>query len=231
MQEQLIHSEKLASLGQLAAGVAHELNTPLANITLITENLLRKNQDEYNIKKLHTISEQVDSIARIVKSLLDFSRKSESSYQNVNVNDLLGRTVELIKGIRHSEVQVLTEYSTDIPPIDADPGKLQQVFSNLITNAYDAMESGGALTIRTEFSAKNNIVSIQVVDTGSGIPESHINKIFDPFYSTKPTGKGTGLGLSICHGIITAHGGTIHVVSEEGKGSTFVITLPTGDAA
>jgi len=225
LESQLIHSEKLASVGRLAAGVAHELNTPLANISLITENVLRKDPDDEVKKKLQTTLHQVEIIAKIVKSLLDFSRKTEPRRSKVDVNLLLTDTLELVRDIRKSSIVINRDLSEDIPTAEADPSQLQQVFINMIANAYDAMTNKGKLTIITKLSSDDKI-EIHIKDTGHGIPKDDINQIFDPFFTTKRVSQGTGLGLSICHGIITSHGGSITVESEEGEGTEFVIKLP-----
>ncbi|MCK5547954.1 MAG: PAS domain S-box protein, partial [Thermoplasmata archaeon] len=224
-EEELLQSQKLASIGQLAAGVAHEINTPLTNISLMTENLMKRTNDPEIMGKLKGISEQQMFAANIVKDLLSFSRKTTPEIKNVNLNDAVAGSISLLKEQMPELIKIIKDFQPDMPDIKADPEQLQRVFTNIIDNAVDAMPKGGKLTIAT--AKKNNgCVEMRFMDTGTGIPREDIGRVFDPFFTKKSGQLGTGLGLSICHGIVRAHNGTIEVESEEGKGTTFIINLP-----
>lgn len=221
-QRKLIQSEKLASIGQLAAGVAHELNNPLANISLNAEMLMRTCKDEVSAKKLKVIEENIASAAKIVRDLLDFSRETKLELEYLDLNEVLEKTLESLKyemkGIR------VIENLSPLPRILGDRVRLRQVFTNLISNAIQAMEKGGILAVSTR--ASREYVEIKISDTGSGIPREHLSKIFDLFFTTKGVGKGTGLGLAISYSIVQKHKGLIEVESEVGKGTTFTVKLP-----
>lgn len=221
-QRQLIQSEKLASLGQLAAGVAHEINNPLTNISNSAQLLLQEAEGKV-AKRLKIIEENVEKASRIVRNLRNFSRAPEFHPEFVDVNSLLEKSLEFV---RHElkGIEVVKDFDTDLPEVLADPLQLQQVFVNIITNACQAMPNGGTLTLATR--GGDEMVEIRISDTGVGIPKEHLSKIFDPFFTTRKVGKGTGLGLSISYKIVDAHNGKIEVESEVGKGSTFIIKLP-----
>lgn len=172
------------------------------------------------------IMEEATRCKTIVSDLLNFARQNEVLAQTTDVNALLTDTIEEITAQPvFEQVQVITELDPALPSIQADPAQLREVFVNLMTNAAEAMEGGGMLTIRTK-QAEDDMISISFEDTGCGIPEANLSKIFTPFFTTKPIGKGTGLGLAIVYGIVKMHRGQIYVESEEGVGSTFTITLP-----
>lgn len=221
-QRKLIQSEKLASIGQLAAGVAHELNNPLANISLNAEMLMRTCKDETTARKLKVIEENVASAAKIIRDLLDFSREPRLELEYLDVNEVIEKTLESLKykmkGIK------LVKNLYPVPEILGDRVRLRQVFTNLISNAIQAMEEGGTLTITSQ--RVGNWVEVKVSDTGKGIAREHLSKIFDPFFTTKGVGKGTGLGLAITYSIVQKHKGWIDVESEIGKGTTFTVKLP-----
>ncbi|MFB3882771.1 MAG: sensor histidine kinase [Armatimonadota bacterium] len=227
-QAQLIHSEKLASLGVLAGGVAHEINNPLMVILGRTELMLMDDHlTEDDRKNLETICNETERIARIVQNLLTFSRKSrQEKIEQVNVNDVLERTLTLSEHqLTVGNVKVLKELDPHLPNIDANAGQLQQVFMNLIINAHHAMPDGGELTVRTG-TVPDDRVFVEIADTGCGIAPENINRIFDPFFTTKEEGKGTGLGLAVSRNIIESHGGDIGVRSAVGLGTTFRVILP-----
>ena len=227
-QAQLIHSEKLASLGVLAGGVAHEINNPLMVILGRTELMLMdENLAERVRQDLNTVRAETERIGRIVEGLLTFSRKSrQEKIESVAVNDILERTFMLSEHqLTVGNVEVKKQLSPDLPTIQANPGQLQQVFMNLIINAHHAMPDGGRLTARTG-RVPDNQVYIEIEDTGLGIPPEDINRIFDPFFTTKEEGKGTGLGLSVSRNIVDNHGGEIGVKSTPGTGTTFRVVLP-----
>jgi two-component system NtrC family sensor kinase len=223
----LFQAEKLASVGELAAGVAHEINTPLSNISLIADNLKMKagSEDPALAENLNEISAQVDNASKIVTELLDFSRTREAELEELNINELVSNTLSFLRGMREERVEIVERYGEDIPLMEGEPNRLRQVFLNIINNAYDAMSGGGRLEITTGMRDPESMV-VKVKDTGKGIPEENVSKIFDPFFTTKEPGKGTGLGLSICHGIVSGHGGSIEVDSKINVGTTITVILP-----
>jgi signal transduction histidine kinase len=228
-QAQLIHSEKLASLGVLAGGVAHEINNPLMVILGRTELMLMDEDKlpEGGKTNLETVRHETERIASIVQNLLTFSRKSrQEKIETVHVNDVLDRTLLLSEHqLTVGNVNVRREFDPDLPTIMANPGQLQQVFMNLIINAHHAMGEGGNLTVRTGM-VPDDRVSIEISDTGCGIAPEDVNRIFDPFFTTKEEGKGTGLGLAVSRNIVDNHGGEIGVQSRLGLGTTFRVILP-----
>jgi PAS domain S-box-containing protein len=227
-QMQLIQAAKLAAVGELAAGVAHELNNPLTSVLGFTELLLHTPTfDDRTRADLETVASQARRARDIVRNLLDFARQTKPQRLPADVADLLHRTLELIR--RHLEgsgVAIEEEYAPDIGLLDLDSGQMRQVFLNLISNAAQAMPRGGKLKLR--IARQGDEVAISVSDTGYGIPPEVHDRIFDPFFTTKPAGQGTGLGLPISLGIVQEHGGRISVESQVGQGSTFTIWLPAG---
>ncbi|RME35675.1 MAG: HAMP domain-containing protein, partial [Thermoflexia bacterium] len=226
-QQELLHKEKLASMGQLAAGVAHELNNPLGTIMLFADALHRELlPDDSHRSDLEMILKEANRARKIVADLLNFARQQEVLAQDTDLHALLDQSVE---SVRHQPtfagVEIVRNYDPRVRIIQADPAQLQQVFVNLLNNAAEAIEGPGTITITTR--ARNGQVEISIADTGCGIPEEHMDKLFMPFFTTKPPGKGTGLGLSIVYGIVKMHRGQIAVQSEVGKGTTFTIMLPT----
>jgi len=226
--EIVLQTEKMASLGTLTSGVAHELNNPLNNISTSVQILLEELEDaspEYRKGLLLETEKQVERARDTVKALLEFSREGNFSPKMVHVENFIYQTLKLIKG----EVPPTVTLKLDVPEdIEAnmDPRRIQHVLINLILNAAQAMEKGGELKITAFRQVNNGEVCIQVQDTGTGISEENLLKIFDPFFTTKDVGKGSGLGLSVCHGIIEQHGGRIEVSSTPGKGTTFSLFLP-----
>lgn len=226
-ERELLHKEKLASMGQLAAGVAHELNNPLSTILLYSE-ILRKDAPEGSphLEDLEMITSEAKRCKTIVSDLLNFARQQEVLAQETNLNALIDVVVGKLDHRRNYEhVDIIREFDPGLPAIQADPAQLQQVFINLLNNAVDAMDGKGTLTITTRLLNADS-VEVRVTDTGSGISLDNMDKLFTPFFTTKPAGKGTGLGLSIVYGIIKMHQGQIHIQSKVGEGTTFVITLP-----
>jgi len=219
------HSERMAVIGQLAAGVAHEIGNPLAAISSIAQVLERRTEDRFFAEQLGHVKKSVDRIARIVRELTDFSRPLPTQTSKVAVNDILATALRLARYDRRvGDVSFVSELAPDLPLVDAVPDQLLQVFLNLLINALDATGGSGTVTART-WSAGGEI-SISITDTGHGIPEEIMGRIFDPFFTTKPFGKGTGLGLSVSFGILARYGGRIETDSEPGKGATFIVTLP-----
>lgn len=225
LQQQLLTSEKLASIGLLSAGVAHEINTPLTGISSYVQILQKKMADSPNRRILEKIEAQTDRVGRIVNNLLNFARNpSESSFRRIDLRDSLKEIVALIDyKLRNMNIKLDMQLNT-LPLVYAQGEKLQQVFINIILNALDAMPSGG--TLKIDLDQEDNQAIIRIRDTGTGIKEQHVLHIFDPFFTTKGIGKGTGLGLSISYAIIQEHKGQINVESEEGKGSLFTISIP-----
>ncbi|MBW2655762.1 MAG: ATP-binding protein [Deltaproteobacteria bacterium] len=241
MNKQVIESGKLATIGELAAGIAHEINNPVAIMVeeagwiedLLEEEELKEceNLDEFT-RALKQINTQGKRCKEITHKLLSFARKTDSTLNDVQVNDAIKEIVTLTAQMaRYNNIIIKTNLNEGIPYIRISPSELQQVILNLINNAIDAMEkSGGTITIETKVSTieKNHLV-ISIEDNGPGIPKDNLNRIFDPFFTTKAVGKGTGLGLSICYGIIQKMGGKIDVYSQVGVGTKFRIWIPFQD--
>lgn len=225
-QKLLFRAEKLASVGRLAAGIAHEINNPLGGILLFADILTRSGVDDEQKQKLKTIIDETIRCREIVKGVLDFSRQTEPRFGRVSVPDLLDRVFGLVeKQALFQNIEVRKRYaSRQIPLVPGDTVQLQQVFLNIIVNAAQAIIERGTITV--EAFVENGFVNVSIADTGRGIPEEDLEKIFDPFFTTKGPKKGTGLGLSTSHGIIENHKGVILVESKVGVGSTFTIRLP-----
>lgn len=226
MEQQQRQVEKLATIGRLAASVAHEINTPLTCILMDAQMLLEEIKDENAKQKLEEIVEQAESAAQIVQNLLDFSRQPKPKVTLVDINSEIMKVLELLKASLNN-IEVVKELDPCLPKVLGDAKQLRQVFVNIITNAIQAMLNGGRLTISTR--QRDGWVEVEIADTGVGIPEEIIDKIFDPFFTTKELGMGTGLGLSIALGIVRSHQGKIEVRSKLGEGSVFTVKLPVGD--
>jgi hypothetical protein len=226
MEEQLMQTEKLSSIGLLAAGVAHEINTPLTGISSYTQMLLKDtDNDERRKAILRKIEKQTFRAAEIVGELLSFSRLGGGEFTAVDINQIIHDSLSLLDHqLDGSRVKVARDLSEALPPVYGDTGKLQQVFVNLFLNARDAMPTGGKLDIHTDMD--DSMVVVDISDTGGGIPKEYLKRIFDPFFTTKGIGKGTGLGLAVSYGIIQEHGGGIFVESDAGKGTRFTLKLP-----
>jgi len=238
IQVRLVEFQKMASIGKLAAGVAHDINTPLGIILGYAQLLLEdvpEGGDTHN--DLQTIEKQCKICRKIVSDLLRFSRHTESTVALLDVNQSIEEVVSVVEHtFKLERVEIERDYYSNLPSVKGDKEKLKQVFVNLLNNAYDAIGTDGTISITTSFDNKNDEIMISVSDTGMGIPPEKIDRIFDPFYTTKPVGKGTGLGLSVTFGIIDEHGGSIEVESppsaarghegEDAKGTVFIIRLP-----
>lgn len=237
MNQQVIEKSKLASIGELASGVAHEINNPVA--IMVEEagwigDLLEEEafSDDKNLGEIQRSLAQITTQGRrckeITHKLLSFARKTESTRREVAINGLIREILDLTtQRTKYNNVRIKTDITTPLPRIKASATEMQQIFLNLVNNAIDAMEpGGGAVTIQTRYIS--GTIEVRVSDTGPGIPRSNIDRIFDPFFTTKPVGKGTGLGLSICYGIVKKMGGDITVESEPGIGTTFLVRLPAG---
>ncbi|MBI1967800.1 MAG: PAS domain-containing protein [Gemmatimonadetes bacterium] len=233
-QQRLAQAEKLAALGQLAAGVMHEINNPLATILACSEALALRAQDLQPVDQaayaeyVKIIDTEVQRCRRIVDGLLEFSRPKTGAKREVDVNEVVEQTLFLLKyHERFKRLTVKQEFTETLPQLKADPERLIQSFMALMLNAMDAMNSRGTLRVRTGINpGRSDELLIEFIDTGGGIRQEDLSKIFEPFYTTKPQGRGTGLGLSICYGIIAEHRGRIEVESQLGVGSNFKVFLP-----
>jgi len=226
LEEQLQHSEKMASIGLLAAGAAHEVNTPLAGISSYAQ-LLRSQVGTISDKTelLEKIEKQTFRASKIVSNLLNFARSSPAEYETLDVNKIVLDVLSLLEHqLERAHIRVRQELTAELPPVRGNENQLQQVFFNLMINAKDAMPRGGWLTLAT--SAEDDTVVVEVRDTGHGIRKEHVRRIYDPFFTTKGLGRGTGLGLSVSYGILQEHGGAIFVESVPDKGTTFQVALP-----
>jgi two-component system NtrC family sensor kinase len=226
LERRLVQADKLSSIGLLAAGVAHEVNTPLAVISTYAQMLTKQVAgDEQKSRMLDKIAKQTFRASEIVNSLLNFSRTSTTELAEVNINKVIQETLSLLEHqFKSADIKVQVGLEHALPPVTGNAGKLQQVFLNLFINARDAMQPGGVLTV--ESGHDDSVVQVDVADTGHGIAPEHLNRIYDPFFTTKSARKGTGLGLSVSYGIIQEHGGTIEVVSRPGGGTRFRLELP-----
>lgn len=227
LEESLQQSEKLSSIGLLAAGVAHEVNTPLTGVSSYTQMLLGMiPESDPKHALLEKVRKQTDRASNIVNNLLNFSRVGKpSEFGELDVNGLLDNTLQLLEPqLRKSNIQIVKDYAPTAPKLNGDAGKLQQVFTNLILNARDAMFDGGQITLSTSNGGSSVFVKVQ--DTGAGIEPENLGKIFDPFFTTKEVGSGTGLGLAVTYGIVQEHSGAIQTTSEVGQGTTFTLEFP-----
>ena len=228
MQARMAQSERLASIGVLAAGVAHEINNPLGGILALTSLTLEDlPPTDPSRENLEEVVRQTRRCGEIVRHLLEFSRQHEARPEPTDLDELLARTLALLErqSIFHN-IRVERDLQPHLPPVVADPSQLQQVFVNILMNAVQAMAERGTLTIATAHDVVRDEVVLSFHDTGCGIPADKIGHVFDPFFTTKGSGEGTGLGLSIAYGIVSRHRGTIGVESEPGVGTTFTIRLP-----
>jgi len=233
LERRLVQADKLSSIGLLAAGVAHEVNTPLAVISTYAQMLAKQvAEDEQKSRILEKIARQTFRASEIVNSLLNFSRTPTAELSEVQLNRVIQETLSLLEHqLKKAGIEVRTRLDPQLGPVKGNPGKLQQVFLNLFMNARDAMEvSGeqkiprGVLEVTTHNSESG--VAIEVSDTGTGISPEHLSRIYDPFFTTKSAKKGTGLGLSVTYGIIQEHGGAIEAVSRPGEGTCFHLAFP-----
>jgi two-component system NtrC family sensor kinase len=234
LDEQIIQSQKLASIGELSSGIAHEINNPLAIIRqegewmsrLLNKSGLGEREELKDVQEsLKVVIQQVDRCKEITHNLLDFARKREPVFQEFNVSEVIEGMTRLVeKEAQKNNVTITREYQADLPPVFGDPPLLRQVVLNLLTNAAHAIGQDGVITITTR--AAGDALEIIITDTGAGIPPENLAKVFDPFFTTKPAGRGTGLGLSICYGIIQKMGGRISVESRVGQGTAFTVSLP-----
>jgi signal transduction histidine kinase len=228
IEEQLIVTDRLASIGEMASGIAHELNNPLTSVIGFSQLLMEGSNHDDIKEDLNVVYNEAQRAAGIVKNLLTFGRKHAPVRQLTQVNKVAEEVLKLrTYEQKVSNVQVIKQLASDLPEVMIDHFQMQQVFLNLILNAESAMIEAyntGTLTIATE--RVNGVIRTTFADNGPGIDKENLGKIFNPFFTTKEVGKGTGLGLSICHGIVAEHGGRIYAKSMKGKGATFVVELP-----
>ena len=229
--QQLWQAAKLASVGELAASIAHELNNPLGTVSLRIESVLAQTAvTDPRRKPLEIVEQEIERMAHLVANLLQFSRHGKEHVSTVQLDDEIRMTLELtLHHLRRRGIEIVQDFETDLPAIFGDRQKLRQVFLNLFTNAGDAMPGGGKLTIRARRGQsvdKQPFITIEVSDTGAGIPPEILSRVMEPFFTTKEEGKGTGLGLAICKRIVQEHKGTIQLDSAAGKGTTVRLTLP-----
>jgi signal transduction histidine kinase len=231
--QQLWQAAKLATMGELASSIAHELNNPLATVSLRIESLTAQtSQDDPRRRELDIIGQEVERMGNLVTNLLQFSRRSQKRVSTVDICEEIEKTIELIHyHLRKNNIQVIKEFAPEVPGILADRQQLRQMFLNLFANASDAMPKGGTLTIRVAARIEEKKIFIEIADTGIGIPPEILPKVMEKFYTTKPEGKGTGLGLAICRRIAQEHQGTLDITSEgiPGKGTKVRIILSSMD--
>ncbi len=231
-EKQMAQADRLASIGQLSSGVAHEINNPLGVILGYTQLLLRgEKEDSQRRRDLKTIEKHVRSCKAIVEDLLNFARSSKPKKETVKIHRSIDEILDFVRHhAKSGEVVLERDYDPRVPPLLLDEKKIKQVIMNLVMNARHAVGGGGTIAVATGFDPEKELVSIRVADTGYGIEKKNLSRIFDPFFTTKPTGEGTGLGLSVSYGIIKNHGGDIIVESEPGTGTTFTVVLPAASA-
>lgn len=233
-QAQLVQSANMAAVGELAAGIAHELNNPLTSVLGYAELLAWKRRDQVGpetgpedpvLADLATIAQEARRARDIVRGLLDFAGQNQSAPEEADLNRTVYQALNLVRSrMEKAGVTIEEEYAPHLPRLPLAVGRVQQVFLNLFTNALQAMPNGGSLTVRTRRAGRGLVVD--VIDSGEGIAEEHLMRIFEPFFTTRPVGTGSGLGLSVSLGIIQVHGGHIKVKSQRGRGSTFSVWLP-----
>jgi PAS domain S-box-containing protein len=230
MTQQLWQASKLATMGELSASVAHELNNPLATVALRVESLLMPMaEDDPKRRSLEIITQEVDRMANLVHNLLQFSRRSHRQVSTVDVREEITNSIEFVHyHLRNRRIEVVHEFDDPLPTIQADRQQLRQLFLNLLTNAGDAMPQGGTLTVNAKYTVLREAEAVQIdfSDSGDGISAENLEKIWEPFFTTKPEGKGTGLGLAICRRIVEEHGGKIDIESAAGSGTTVHIGFP-----
>jgi len=228
MKDELAQAEKLRAIGELAAGVAHELNNPLTTIIGLADLLIEDGDPSAErMQDFSSIKSQADRCRKIIVNLLHFARKQRFEMRQASVNEIMENTLELVKyELQSSGIEMVKELDQAVPTTRLDPNRIQQVFLNLVTNARDALAGRERPKLVVRSSYAGDLIRVSVSDNGSGIPEKVLQRIFDPFFTTKDVGKGTGLGLSISFGIVKDHGGAIRAESREGEGTAFTVELP-----
>lgn len=228
LNEQLVRTEKLAAMGTLAAGVAHEVNNPLASISSLVQMLQAKpDLDDETREMLQLAQTQIARITGVTRDMMNFARARPAARDRADIHEILETGLRLASFDKSFQQLKLTKnFDRAAPPITVDADQMQQVFLNLLLNARDAMPNGGELEIQTRFEPARNEISIEISDTGAGVASEHLGQIFDPFFTTKTAGKGTGLGLAVCYGIVTAHNGRIEAQPNDRRGTKFIVSLP-----
>jgi two-component system NtrC family sensor kinase len=228
LQRQLVQADKLAAIGTLISGVAHEVNNPLAGASGRAELLLLENHEEGLKNDLQVILDEIRRAGQIMRNLLSFAREHQPERTPTVINELIESVLVLLAyEFRVNKVEIRQDLDNSLPMINVDPNQLRQVFLNLVVNAQHAVsDSEQPRVISASTRVAGDAVHAVISDTGTGIPKANLDKIFDPFFTTKPGKQGTGLGLSICFGIVQEHGGVIRAESEAGKGATFTVELP-----
>jgi signal transduction histidine kinase len=234
MGEQLVRTEKLAAAGTLAAGVAHEVNNPLASISSLVQILQARvppdaadDRSAETREMLRVISQQIARITQVLREMTDFARQRPPERAPLDVSRAVEASLRLVSFDENfKRLHLSTDFDPRAPLVSADADQLQQVFLNLLLNARDAMPAGGDVEVSTRYDERAAEITIEIADTGAGIAPEHLAHVFDPFFTTKPTGRGTGLGLAVCYGIITAHGGRIEIAPDDGRGTRVRVALP-----
>ena len=222
---QLVQTEKIASVGRMAAGVAHEIGNPLASISSLVQILQRKTQDDFFSEQLSNIKENIDRITKIVRELVDFSRPPSYEKALQDISDIIKTSVGIVKyDKRVRKVKFETDLKESLPKVNIAADQILQVFVNIMINALDAIQGNGTIHVKSYNDEKN--IYVDITDNGCGMDEKTIKKIFNPFFTTKEVGKGTGLGLSVSYGIVKQFNGEIKVKSKLNEGSTFTVILP-----
>ena len=221
-----LHTEKLSALGRMAAGIAHEINNPLAGVLLFSTNMLKKAPPEGPIKEgLEIIVQETIRCKTIIQGLLEFSRASEPHKILADINQVIEKGLAILENeFQLHHIRIERKLADQLPKILLDENQIEQILVNLLLNSIQAIGERGLITIRTGLSPHHKLVTLEVSDTGGGIPPEHMSKIFEPFFSTKP--KGTGLGLAVTYGIVQKHGGQIQVESQPGQGTTMFLNFP-----
>jgi signal transduction histidine kinase len=229
MSQQLWQAAKLATMGELAASIAHELNNPLATVSLRVEALLGQiAPDAPQRRALEIVEQEVERMGQLVANLLQFTRRGQQQISTLDVREEIEHTLELIHyHLRNRHIAVVCQFAPDVPMVQADRQQLRQLFLNLFTNASDAMPQGGTLMLQVRMDSPGQQLEIAISDTGMGIAAEDLPRVMEPFFTTKPEGRGTGLGLPICRRIVQEHQGTLDIVSTVDEGTTVCITLPT----
>ncbi|MCF8028775.1 MAG: PAS domain-containing sensor histidine kinase [Desulfobacteraceae bacterium] len=232
-EKQMAHADRLASIGQLSSGIAHEINNPLGVIQGYTQLLLRDaDEGSQRHSDLQIILKHAGNCKAIVEDLLNFARRSQPEMADIDIHEVIEDALVFIRHRSKMEnVRIEKVFADNIPAMRMDEKKIKQVLVNLVMNAGHAVAEDGTITISTRFDTEGRKLMVDVADNGYGIESRHLSRIFDPFFTTKPTGEGTGLGLAVSYGIIKSHGGDIDVKSEPGNGAVFTVTLPVGKTA
>lgn len=229
-EKQMAHADRLASIGQLSSGIAHEINNPLGVIQGYTQLLLRAEPEGSQRREdLQVILKHAKNCKAIVEDLLNFARRSQPEMADIDIHQVIEDALVFIRHRAKMEsVRIVKDFGDHIPAVRVDEKKIKQVLVNLVMNAGHAVGKSGTITISTRFEQQGRQLVVEVADDGYGIEQRHLSRIFDPFFTTKPTGEGTGLGLAVSYGIVKSHGGDIRVKSQPGKGAVFRVILPAG---